>query len=165
MTRLPTLAALALSSLALAISGWNAWQQRASQSSQRVIEARGLVIRDAHGQKRVILGAPLPASVAANPLRPDGLTGVVLLGSDGAERGGYGTSDIGGEAMLTLDDASGTTEVFKVVASADRGATLTLKHQNRAGAMLTSWQGAPELVFVDDSGHTFFVRPGANAAP
>ncbi|MFY1079511.1 hypothetical protein, partial [Escherichia coli] len=69
------------------------------------------------------------------------------------------------EALLTLDDATGTTEVFKVVANPDRGASLMVKHQNNTGAMLTSWQGKPELMFVDDSGQSYYVRPGANAAP
>ncbi len=165
MTRALTLSTLAMSSLALLASGWNAWQQHAQQSPQRVIEARGLVIRDVHGQQRMVLGAPLPADSAGRTQRPEGFTGLLLLGPDGAERGGYGTADVGGEAMLMLNDANGATEVFKVVASPDRGATLTLRHQNRAGAMLTSWQGTPELMFIDDIGHTYFVRPGANAAP
>lgn len=165
MTRTLTVTTLVISSLALLASGWTAYQQHVAQSPLRIIEARGLLIRDAQGQTRVVLGAPLPAPPNGAALRPNGLTGMVLLGPDGAERGGYGTADIGGEAMLTLDDARGTTEVFKVVASPDRGATLTLKHQNSAGAMLSSWQGAPALMFVDDGGHSYFVRPGANAAP
>lgn len=40
-----------------------------------------------------------------------------------------------------------------------------VKHQNNTGAMLTSWQGKPELMFVDDSGQSYYVRPNANAAP
>jgi len=55
--------------------------------------------------------------------------------------------------------------VFKVVANPDRGASLMVRHQNNTGAMLTSWQGKPELVFLDDTGQTYYVRPGANAAP
>lgn len=30
--------------------------------------------------------------------------------------------------------------------------------------MLTSWQGKPELLFVDDSGQSCYVRPSANTA-
>lgn len=61
--------------------------------------------------------------------------------------------------------ASGTTEVFKVVANPDLGATLTVKHQNNTGAVLSSWQGKPELMFVDDTGRSFYIRPGTPAAP
>ena len=100
MTRALTLSTLAMSSLALLASGWNAWQQHAQQSPRRVIEARGLVIRDVHGQQRMVLGAPLPADSAGRTQRPEGFTGLLLLGPDGAERGGYGTADVGGEAMF-----------------------------------------------------------------
>ncbi|MBK0014455.1 hypothetical protein [Stenotrophomonas sp. S41] len=168
MARALMLTTLGVSTLALLVSGWNAWNLHHSQSPQRVIEARGLVIHDDKGQARVILGAPVPDPLSKG--KPQGprataLSGMILLGPDGSERGGYGTSDRGGEALLTLDDASGTTEVFKVVANPDRGASLMVRHQNNTGAMLTSWQGKPELVFLDDTGQTYYVRPGANAAP
>ena len=162
------LTTLVVSTLALLVSGWTAWNLHRSQSPQRIIEARGLVIHDASGQPRVILGAPVPDPLSQGRTqgpRATALSGLILLGPDGSERGGYGTSDRGGEALLTLDDATGTTEVFKVVANPDRGASLMVKHQNNTGAMLTSWQGKPELMFVDDSGQSYYVRPGANAAP
>lgn len=168
MARALTLTTLVVSLLALSASGWTAWRMQQSQSPQRVIEARGLIILDGHGQPRMILGAPVPDPSHEGTLqgtRASPLSGLVLLGPDGAERGVYGSSDHGGEAVLSLDDASGNTEVFKVVANPDRGATLTVKHQNNTGAMLTSWQGKPELMFLDDSGQSYYVRPGANAAP
>lgn len=141
MARALTLITLVVATLALLVSGWTAWNLHRSQSPQRVIEARGLIIHDASGQPRVILGAPVPDPLSQG--RPQGprataLSGVILLGPDGSERGGYGTSDRGGEALLTLDDATGTTEVFKVVANPDRGASLMVKHQNNTGAMLSS---------------------------
>ncbi|MGH8089598.1 MAG: hypothetical protein ACREPC_15110, partial [Stenotrophomonas sp.] len=82
-----------------------------------------------------------------------------------SERGSYGTADVGDEATLTLDDANGTTEVFKITANPDRGATLVIKHQNNTGAMLTSWQGKPELIFLNDNGQSHYIRPGTAAAP
>lgn len=168
MARALTLTTLVVATLALLVSGWTAWSLHRSQSPHRVIEARGLVIHDDHGRPRLILGAPVPEPVrsqSAQDGRASSLSGLVLLGPDGAERGLYATSDRGGEALLTLDDASGTTEVFKVIANPDRGATLTVRHQNSTGAMLTSWQGKPELIFLDDSGQSYYVRPGASAAP
>ena len=169
MPRALMLTTLVVSTLALLVSGWTAWNLHRSQSPQRVIEARGLVILDGHGQPRVILGAPVADPVRGErsqmPSSGHALSGLVLLGPDGSERGRYGSNDRGGEALLSLGDAGGTTEVFKVVANPDRGASLTVRHQNNTGAMLTSWQGKPELVFVDDSGQSYYVRPGANAAP
>lgn len=168
MSRALSSTALALSLVALAACGWTAWRQQRAQSPDQVLHARGLIITDANGQARLILGAPVPdPTTGGKPLGPRGapLSGLVLLGPDGSERGGYGTSDVGGEAILTLDDATGATEVFKVVANPDRVATLMVKHQNNTGAMLTSWQGAPELMFVDDTGRSFYVRPGMPSAP
>lgn len=168
MSRTLSTIALVVSSVALSACGWTAWRQHQLESPDRVIHAHGLVISDAAGQARVILGAPVPDPQAAGkPAGPRStpLSGLVLLGPDGSERGGYGTSDVGGEALLTLDDATGATEVFKVVANPDRGATLMVKHQNNTGAMLTSWQGEPELLFIDDRGRSFYVRPGTPSAP
>lgn len=168
MSRGLSSAALAVSTIALLACGWTAWRLHQLDSPQRVLSARGLVIHDANGQARVVLGAPVPDPVVSgqpHASRAASLSGLVLRGPDGAERGGYGTSDTSGEAVLTLDDAAGTTEVFKVVANPDRGATLMVKHQNNTGAMLTSWQGEPELMFVDDTGRSFYVRPGTPSAP
>jgi len=168
MSRALTLTTLVVSSLALVVSAWTGIRLHHSQAHDRVITARGLVIQDSAGQARVILGAPVPDALSkgiSQGPRASPLSGLILLGADGSERGVYGTADVGDEAMLTLDDASGTTEVFKVVANPDRGASLMVRHQNNTGAMLTSWQGKPELVFLDDTGQTYYVRPGANAAP
>lgn len=168
MSRMLSVTAITVSSLALLASGWSMWQQHQLSSPQRVLHARGLVIADESGQPRVVLGAPVPPPSppsSAPAARSTPMSGLLLLGPDGSERGSYASSDTGGEAMLTLDDASGTTEVFKVVANPDRGATLTVKHQNNTGATLTSWQGEPELMFIDDGGRSFYVRPGTPAAP
>lgn len=168
MSRALTLTTLVVSSLALLVSGWTAVRLHQSQAGDRVLTARGLVIQDSTGQARVILGAPLPdpasKGVSQGP-RASPLSGLVLLGADGSERGSYGTADVGDEALLTLDDASGTTEVFKVTANPDRGATLVIKHQNSTGAMLTSWQGKPELIFVNANGQSQYVREGTLSAP
>jgi len=168
MSRALSLTAIGVSSVALLMCGWTLVQQQRMDSPHRVLHARGLVIADHHGQPRVVLGAHAAKTTRPQMPSPDqalSSSGLTLLGPDGAERGHYATFDAGGEAVLRLDDASGATEVFKVVANPDRGATLTVKHQNNTGAMLTSWQGSPELLFVEDGGRAFFVRPGAAAAP
>ena len=101
MPRALLLTTLVVSTLALLVSGWTAWSLHRSQSPQRIIEARGLVIHDASGQPRVILGAPVPDPLSqgrSQGPRATALSGLILLGPDGSERGGYGTSDRGGEA-------------------------------------------------------------------
>ena len=84
MSRVLTLTTLAVSSLALLVSGYTAVQLHRSQSTERVITARGLVIQDGSGQARVVLGAPLPdplsEGVSQGP-RASPLSGVVLLGA------------------------------------------------------------------------------------
>jgi len=168
MSRVLSITALVVSGVALAACAWTSWELHQSQSPQRVLSARGLVISDGNGQARIILGAPAPDPTSegrSQGPRATPVTGMVLVGPDGSERGSFATTDSGGEAVLTLDDARGVTEVFKVVANPDRGATLTIKHQNNTGAMLSSWQGEPELLFVDGAGRALPLHPGTAAAP
>ncbi len=49
-----------------------------------VLRARGLVIEDARGRERILLGAPTPA--ASGRRRHDPATALVFLGEDGADR-------------------------------------------------------------------------------
>ena len=60
MSRALSSTALALSLVALAACGWTAWRQQRAQSPDQVLHARGLIITDANGQARLILGAPVP---------------------------------------------------------------------------------------------------------
>ena len=64
MPRALLLTTLVVSTLALLVSGWTAWNLHRSQSPQRILEARGLIIHDGTGQPRVILGAPVPDPVS-----------------------------------------------------------------------------------------------------
>ena len=52
MPRALLLTTLVVSTLALLVSGWTAWSLHRSQSPQRIIEARGLIIHDGTGQPR-----------------------------------------------------------------------------------------------------------------
>lgn len=112
-----------------------------------VLEVRGLVVKDASGTPRVILGAPVPDPIVNGEPSPRlaPLSGLILLDHLGNERGGYGTANLGehSEAFLTLDDARGR-EVFTVVANTSAGATLTLRNQKGAMALLTTFRDGPE---------------------
>lgn len=161
MSRVAVRANVALSLVAIAISSYALLQASRANDPSRVIEARGLVVKDASGQARVAIGAPVqdPVVLGRPGKRVAPASGVLLLGPDGNERGGYLTVDKGGEAVLTLDSGDGSAEVFKVVANRDAGASLFVLHRNGAGAMLTTYQGRPELELVDQSGAVRFSEP------
>jgi hypothetical protein len=161
MSRAVVRANVVLSLVAIAISSYALLQAGRASDPSRVIEARGLIVRDAAGQTRVAIGAPVQDPVVRGVVgkRIAPASGVLLFGPDGNERGGYLTVDEGGEAVLTLDSADGGTEVFKVVANRDAGASLFVLHRNGAGAILTTYQGRPELELVDQSGAVRFSEP------
>lgn len=57
----------------------------AKASSAQVLRARGLIIEDAQGRPRILLGAPFPQ--VGERVRKDGqATALLLLGEDGADR-------------------------------------------------------------------------------
>lgn len=130
-----------------------------------ILEVRGLVVRDADGTPRVILGAPLPDPMIGGKQQPRvaPLSGLLILDHTGTERGGYGTAHVGdySEALLTLDDARGR-EVFTVVANADAGATLSVRNQKGASAVLTTYRQGPEL-HLSGPGGTALSRIPADA--
>jgi hypothetical protein len=161
LSRTIVVLSLALSLAAIAISSWTLMTSNRAASADRVITARGLIIQDASGNARVVLGAPVPDPVVRGETgkRVAPASGLLLLGPDGNERGGYLTVDEGGEAVLTLDSADGSAEVFKVVANPDAGASLFVLHRNGAGAMVTTYQGHPELQLIDSEGVTRFSQP------
>lgn len=159
MSRIAAPLALLLSSAALIVAGWSAL--RAPGRSDGIIEARGLVIRDDAGRARLVLGAPVPDPRVRGVVgaRAAPASGLVLIGPDGNERGGYLVVDDGGEAVLTLDSADGSREVFKVVANPQDGASLFVQHQGGAEAMITTYRGEPELHLVGPDGTSRFSRP------
>lgn len=161
MSRTATWLNIVLSLLAIAISSWALVQANRGNSADRIVEARGILVRDATGQVRIALGAPVPnpvvRGVTENRIAP--ASGLLLFGPDGNERGGYVTVDTGGEAVLTLDSQDGSSEVFKVVANPDAGASLFVLHRNGAGAMLTTYRGRPEFQLTESSGAVTFSQP------
>lgn len=62
-----------------------AWQAGAAESKTgQVLRVRGLVVEDASGRPRILLGAPVPEMKERR--RKDDMTGLLLLGEDGADR-------------------------------------------------------------------------------
>ncbi|CAG2086521.1 hypothetical protein GGR74_001286 [Xanthomonas arboricola] len=147
-----------ISLAALAVAGLALHKADQADDPSRVVQARGLVIRDASGVPRVEIGAPVdgPMILGKREKRIAPASGILLNGPDGNERGGYLTVDYGDEALLTLDGAGNGREVFKVVANEKAGATLVVTHQNGAAAMLSTYRGQPELQFIERDGTVSF---------
>lgn len=151
---------IAISLTAVAISLFALHEARQANDPSRILEARGLIVRDASGVSRVEIGAPVngPMVLGKRGERVAPAAGILLNGPDGNERGGYLTVDTGDEAVLTLDGAGDGSEVFKVVANEEAGASLFVIHQNGSVAMLTTYQGHPELRFIEQDGKVSYTQ-------
>lgn len=70
------------------------------------LTVRQLVVLDAGGIPRAMLGAPLPEPIMMGKRfrRRGSVSGLMLYDSEGNERGGYVTGDSGRGAALTLDE-------------------------------------------------------------
>lgn len=103
-----------------------------------VLRVRGLVVVDAQGVERVIIGAPVPdpVSYGRRGTRLGGGSGILLLDPDGNERSGYLTSDQLGEVFLTLDAAVRQQALF--LANATGGANLAMWDNDGNGAQLAA---------------------------
>lgn len=55
-----------------------------ADGSGQVLRVRGLIIEDAQGRPRILLGAPAPKVTGRK--RKDEVTGIILLGENGADR-------------------------------------------------------------------------------
>jgi hypothetical protein len=96
---------IALGATALALGAM--WLASFSHAPE-VIRARGLVIEDAAGKARILIGAPLPETVER--ARKDAATGLVVLDAAGVDRlqiGNVGGPMMGGKVQPRVADAVG----------------------------------------------------------
>jgi hypothetical protein len=73
-----------------------------------VLHVRGIVVEDAAGKPRVLIGAPVPNS--AQRKRTDAASGIVILGEDGLDRlqlGLVGAPQMGGKVQPRIAAATG----------------------------------------------------------
>lgn len=108
------------------------------------LTVRRISVVDDAGVVRAVLAGRVPDPSGGARIASGG--GLIIYGPDGKERGGYMTSDVGGEAVLTLDDEL-EREVFKVTGNANAGASLFLPHQSGSGIAMTTYRGEPEIHF------------------
>lgn len=80
---------------------------RADDSSQ-ILRVRGLIVADANGRARILLGAPTPK--IADRRRTDDATGIIVLGDNGADRVVVGFDpgpQMGGKVYRRLSSGAG----------------------------------------------------------
>lgn len=122
-------------------------------SHNKILYARGLVVSDSQGVDRVIIGAPLPGPSinGVTRSRAGKLSGILINGPDGTERGAYGTVDESGEALLTLDSQDGKVEQFKVVSNPKSGASIFITSGDGVKSlMLSTYTGEPRITKLID---------------
>ncbi len=118
---------------------------RPDASDLPILRARGLVIVDADGTERLVLGAPLPdPRVLGKRINRDvSASGILLFDADGNERGGYVTTD-SGVAMLSLDDSGHM--VARLMAPSRGGVQLQLADEAENRASLGTTAEGPYLL-------------------
>jgi hypothetical protein len=127
--------------------GWAGSQQEA------VLRARALIIEDAEGQERVILGAPVPDPREGRRLSP--ATGFVINDGSGYERFGVGLSD-DGNMVMGLDappgiDSGRNRERITMAANSEGGAEFRmLGHDSRVRAHMTLFRDNTVALFFTE---------------
>ena len=103
-----------------------------AQQTTDVLRVKGLIVEDATGSARIVLGAPI--AEGPNSRR----TGVKILDASGAERMGLSVLN-NGDAVIGLDAPPGTgddrnAERITLVADAKGGASIAFKDRRTYGA-------------------------------
>ena len=147
--------ALATSSLA-AISGFVIAPRANLRTDADTLRVHEVVVVDHHGVVRARLGGDLPDAVDRQGRlvpRGDKFAGLLIYDSVGAERGGYGTMQRSGAALLTLDNRG------------QQAVLLTADSTNASGAMLRLWTNRTWAeVLADDGGAHFATGRGGQIA-
>lgn len=127
-----------------------------------VLRVRGLVVVDEKGTERVQIGAPLPDPLilGKRSKRQGGVSGILLMDSEGNERSGYVTSDIPGEVFLTLDNVGEQTAMF--YANADTGSQLYVRDSDNGNFIQLNATGKKPSMQILRQGKTVFQTPEAD---
>lgn len=103
-----------------------------------VLRVRGLVVVDAAGTDRVVIGAPVPDPIMLGRRFPRGgpAHGLLLFDEEGNERGGYVTTDGYPNVLLTVDNLA--NQAGMLLAEPAGGATLQLVSPTGVAVSLSS---------------------------
>jgi hypothetical protein len=137
------------------------WATRRKSASGQILYARGLVITDAKGTERIVIGAPLPDPVILGRThKRDGpVSGLIIVDATGTERGGYVTDDQGGNALFTLDGQGFQTVLL--LAEPDGSTTFRLWDRSHSSITMGAWDDSPFLNLKRE-GSAIFTQPPGN---
>jgi hypothetical protein len=150
-----------LIALMLLQTAFTVWATRSSRTNGQILRAHGLVITDDKGTERVVIGAPLPNPfILGKTHKRDGpVSGLIIADSTGTERGGYVTSDQGGNALLTLDGQGFQTVLL--LAEPDGGTTFRIWDRSHSSITMGAWDNGPFLNLKRE-GALVSVQPSGN---
>src|ERR1039458_3698613 len=126
-------------------AAYTAWATRLERINGKILRAHGLVITDDKGTTRVVIDAPVPdPTILGKVHKRDGpVSGLIIADATGDERGGYVTSDQGGNALLTLDNREFQT--FLLLAEPSGGATFKIWDRTHSSVTMGAWDDGPFL--------------------
>lgn len=120
---------------------------RGQPRSSEVLRVRGLIIEDRDGRERILLGAPVPKVTGRK--RADDVTGLVVLGDNGADR-----VQIGNVAGLKVagEHGPGFERIGLVVNNKTGKALMKLADTNDSERMMVEVEGqTPARLLVIDA--------------
>jgi hypothetical protein len=151
-----------LIALMLVQTAYTVWATRSSRTNGQILHARGLVITDDKGTERVVIGAPLPEPTILEKVhKRDGpISGLIIVDATGTERGGYATSDQGGNAILTLDGQG--LQTVLLLAEPDGATTFRIWDRTHSSITMGAWDDGPFLNLKRE-GSLVSAQPPGNA--
>jgi hypothetical protein len=155
--------ALALASVSLAaISGFVVAPRAKQRVDADTLRVHEVAIVDDEGVVRARLGGNLPDAVdrrGRRVPRGDKFAGLLIYDSVGAERGGYGTMQRSGSALLTLDTRGSQSVLLAADSSNGSGAVLRL-WTDRAWAEVQAEAGGAHFATGRGGKIAYFQPPG-----
>ena len=131
--------------------------ERTATLADSVLRVRGLIVTDAHGVERVVIGAPLPDPMflGKRHQRQGKLSGILMFDAMGTERNGYGTSDESDEMIFTMDNIAGQSALF--IANPGTGTHLTAWDTRGNSVRMGVYQRP--MLYVEREGRRTFTAP------
>jgi hypothetical protein len=155
--------ATSVMAIGLTLTAWFAVRPGSvrADDSDKILRVRGLIIEDASGRARILLGAPVPK--VGDRKRADDASGMIVLDANGADRvtigspipgpqvGGKVYSRIAAAAGIQIDDPDGNERGGFGYLANDR-VVLGLDYPGREGLMLAVMDGGAGITLNASTG-------------
>jgi|SRR5271157_6584735 len=141
-------------------TAYTIWATRRESGDGQVLRARKLIVVDEKGTERIVIDAPLPdPPILGRRHKRDGpVSGLIIADATGTERGGYGTDDRGGNALLTLDGQSFQTVLL--LAEPNGSTTFRIWDRSHSSITMGAWEDGPFLNLKREGSPVFVAPPG-----